>query len=428
MPALSTRRSFLSSATVTASIMEAAMPKDYTLTPSELPAVRTLLAWQGTVEMGFDAPTLENVERLMDSIAGLSTAYPGFAEARFKDWVDQLFNAFVATPTSYTGHSFPVLYIAYHYLQWARGFQPIYVHAPEGGALQISALLFGWTVKPRQSGPDPDSDVWCPDHWPSRPYPQTWHDAIDVLKDGLGGYDYYVEESSAKVFHLKNDMYVDNDDAPMRLHPPADVFLEGEDAQAVVAFQTQVLSNWSNCGLVFANIAPVWKAQQDTVTAMLAPETLDGSQYFYLLHLLIAVASGTAAMREFAKSIVDYKTDKDAPEYPNDTFINQLIYAVLMELADPNGDDALTNQQLQALMTDLAGCITGPDDCSQAIKTSLQRHGRVLSTDSSYPMQDPEYPAVGFGTRKADALNVLDKARAALKAGAHAAPAVRMAS
>jgi hypothetical protein len=254
-------------------------------------------------------------------------------------------------------------------------------------------------------------------------HPNAWLDAIDRLKRECGGYtcrlsgDWDDRFGPMLIQHNGEEFKpIDrNELAQLRLDPPTDLFLESQDVQAVIQHQTEVLSNWSDCGRVFTAMAAVWRSQQDTVAAMLAPQTLDGSQYFYLLHLLIAVASGTAAMRGFANRIVGFRTDPDAPEYPNDVFINQLVYAVLLECADPNGDFVLNNLDLQWLMTELAGCITAPDDCSQAIKASLQRHRKVLFADSAYPMQDPEYPAVGFGTRKADTLNVLDKARAALR-------------
>jgi hypothetical protein len=199
------------------------------------------------------------------------------------------------------------------------------------------------------------------------------------------------------------------------IKPPADVFLNGSP-DAVIQFQTAVMNNWSDCGRVFTKIAPVWNEQQDIVTAMLLPEKLDGTQYLFLLHLLIGLASGTTAMRALAQRIVDVRSDPDAPENPTETFINLLTYVVLMELADPKGSYRLSNQQLQSLVSALANSVTAPDPCSVAIKASLLGQGTLLFGNASYPSVDADYPSVGFHQRKGDTLQELDAARATVKA------------
>jgi hypothetical protein len=59
--------------------------------------------------------------------------------------------------------------------------------------------------------------------------------------------------------------------------------------------------------------------------------------------------------------------------------------------------------------------ITQGDPASVAIKTSLETHGKILYTASSYPMVDPYAPSVGFPQRKTDTLFALDRARATIR-------------
>ena len=91
------------------------------------------------------------------------------------------------------------------------------------------------------------------------------------------------------------------------------------------------------------------------------------------------------------------------------------MYLTLIHLADPLGAFGWNNQQLQSALKDLEGAAPGQDPVSVAIRTSLVAHGKVLNTDSAYPMQDPYCPSVGFNQRKTDTLFALDKARAALR-------------
>ena len=50
--------------------------------------------------------------------------------------------------------------------------------------------------------------------------------------------------------------------------------------------------------------------------------------YFFLLHLLIALTTGDAAARALVERIVS--ASATSQEYPNDTFVNQLVYLALL--------------------------------------------------------------------------------------------------
>jgi hypothetical protein len=302
---------------------------DDTLAPAELFAIRTLLAFQGTVGVGPEAPTRENVARLMDAISFLSQAYPGFVEARFKGWVDQLFNAFVATPTGYAGHNFPVLYVAHHYLAWPK--EPGYFQLNPRDPTITFTPFAGFTIGIPAQNTDPnDFDQAFPDNWPKYKYPDAWNTALDVLRNQCGGFDYnrqWTGEFGHAVLQTDGSYFMMpfDKDALVQFHPPPDVFLDSWDnLDGINRFQTTVMNNWSDYGRVFDKIGPVWTSQQAAVADMLKPEFLTALQYFDLLHLLIATASGTAAMRRFVHDIVNYPIE-DSPEYRKDIFINHLL-------------------------------------------------------------------------------------------------------
>jgi hypothetical protein len=82
------------------------------------------------------------------------------------------------------------------------------------------------------------------------------------------------------------------------------------------------------------------------------------------------------------------------------------------------GEFAWTNAQLQNMLNGIHGVILAKTPASLAIKTSLEHHLKVLTTDSAYPMQDPYNPGFGFSQRKTDTLYALAQARAAVNKGA----------
>jgi hypothetical protein len=148
-----------------------------------------------------------------------------------------------------------------------------------------------------------------------------------------------------------------------------------------------------------------------------APQ-LSSDTYFFFLHLLIALTSGDNRCRALASKTVSAPCS--SPEYPNDTFANQLIYVVLMDLADPAGAYVWNNQQLQAFMAALGNTVAFSDPASTAIRNSLVAHGKLLYVDSAYPLQDPNNPASSFNVRKTDTLAALDRARSGMAQGAAA--------
>lgn len=186
---------------------------------------------------------------------------------------------------------------------------------------------------------------------------------------------------------------------------------------ALVQFQHGLFdpAHWTDVAsfLTAIRAAPLWQQQLDAVRALLKPDTVTGDGYFFLLHLLIGLTAGGPASLQLAQQVTSAAAG--STEYPNDTFVNQLVYLTLLLLADPMGNFAWPTAQLEAELTKLVGLVSGTDPASVALQTSLSRHLRVLQVDTAYPLQDPYCPSIGFPQRQSDTLFALDRARATLR-------------
>jgi hypothetical protein len=189
--------------------------------------------------------------------------------------------------------------------------------------------------------------------------------------------------------------------------PIADLAItEGYDA---INAAEGVLSKWTDFPAVQTATAPAWAILTKEANALLGdPSALTGDQYFFLLHLLIALACGDADSAGLAHTIASAHVP--SKEYAKDFFINQLIYLVLMNLADPLGS-ANTHAQLQQFVSDCAGILPA-SDAGKLIATALAPQAKILQADTSYPLQDA-YAAIDaqFYARKTDTGDALDAAR-----------------
>jgi hypothetical protein len=132
-------------------------------------------------------------------------------------------------------------------------------------------------------------------------------------------------------------------------------------------------------------------------------------------------AQSQAAAQQLAQQIVS--APASSQEYPNDTFINQLIYLALMYLGDPLGPYGWSNAQLQMALADITSVVANVGPAAPLILTSLAQHQKLLYAAASYPLVDPYNPGIGVTQRKTDTLAALDKARASLHAALPAAGA-----
>jgi hypothetical protein len=300
-----------------------------------------------------------------------------------KGWVDRFFQDVVAVPNVY-GKNLAAMYIVYAYSVFSRiGMNP--------SSVWVSFWdMFMHGYFPPISGAD--YGPWGRQHSyqplvPWRPTaPSIFHSTVeDLVKQW---------ESS----------------------PPSNLIAVGTDYRSgddTSDFERGILAGWSDFPKVGPATYALWQSEADAVHDLLQPPTLGGAEYFFCLHLLAGIATGNTAAHALASRVVD--APASTTEYPNDTFINQLIYATLLYLADPMGAFGWNNAALQSFFGSLAGVLTSPDPVSAAIKTSIDKHLKMLAVDSAYPMQDPYAPSVGFNQRQTDTLFALDQARAALR-------------
>jgi hypothetical protein len=354
----------------------------FQLSAGELPALRGLLVFQAGWGPGAKQLSTADVTGFFDSFAGLYSVCPQITNPTIVAWLDPFVSATLTTNTVYQ-QPFTALYIAYALLKGSSTFfswwWPVYGNTP------VTADWPGmWNVFLRGYGGgwwwgDPDAQGEF--QYPWRPTYGTWQATTEAFLTQWGE------------------------------TPPNNILSVAVSPPDTAAFQSRVLAGWSDFPTgVGSALATLWTAQTATLTSLMQTPSLSADAYFFLLHLLIALPTGDDAAQDLAWNIVN--TTANSPEYPHDTFATQLVYAALLNLADPLGNWALNHDQLQGALSDMQGAIVSGDPASTALKTSLQQHLKVLSVDSGYPVQDG-YSAVyvAFNQRKTDTLAALDAAR-----------------
>ena len=378
----------------------------YVLTGADSSAFCTLIQAESALGPAQQTPGQANFWAFFGAIDTFSyNAYTQITNALLKGWVDKLYPPLLQTQTNY-GIDAAGMYVLYVYSEFTKASFTAADYEPDN-----TSIVDFWID---HGGKDADFGP----HYLPNATPWGWF--------GYSGTGMWRPPAAPDNFYqaLPKDVNILNAALQTAGTSTATVaFFAGyggtiPDPASLVQFEQSRFdpANWTNSGTFVQNLASanLWTAQSQTATALLQPPTLPADAYFFLLHLLMTLPTGASAAQQLAQQIVS--ASASSQEYPNDTFINQLVYLTLMYLADPLGNFAWTNAQLIAETTLLGGAITRPDPASQAIRASLARHQRVLQTDASYPLQDPYSPAIGFTQRQTDTLFALDKARQTLKA------------
>lgn len=354
---------------------------NYTLSAAELPAIRTFITFQGTFNYNrITALTSSDVGDYFGWLGNLSSNYGSVQNTQWKGSYDQVFNTLTSTD------DFPKMYLVWQYLSWVGSNQisppPSDVESQDTWVSYWYAFRHSYWWETSWTGTD-EHALWMPGL--SIPgSPPTWQSHIQNIANQWG----------------------DTPDGNL-----IDVCTQMNGNQACYSFEQTVLNGWKSFSAIASQTTSIWQSQHNVVTSLLTPVSVTADTYFFLLHLLIALATGSSSDQQLAQKIVN--AEASSHEYPNDTFINQLVYLSLLYLADPLGAYGWNNAQLQSALQDLENVILVTDPASTAIKTSLVQHGKVLNSDASYPMQDP-YTSIGFNQRKTDTLFALDQARQSL--------------
>jgi hypothetical protein len=418
---------------------------DYTLTTAELPALRQFFQLQNLLGVGAPDFSDKSILQLMSQLDALSAIYPQLSNAKFKGWVDQLYSLLLSADTCFKV-KFPALYTTYHYANFGfppdqefisfdinpTGKYPVHGGFPvskEGGEYKPKDTTWDWTVVPTNiQGTDDKTyssnalDILflqggkiayhASGPWTDYSSGRTW--TVEWDAKGPARSPWAIPQApdawkTAVASLVANWVKDPNQYTAFLLRSSFAAF--GKTSETILQ-QNLSSSKWTDVAQLKTAVAPVWQAQSTLTASLVQQSSLAADAYFFLLHLLISLGTSNTNDQQLAQKIVILATT--SVEYPNDTFINQLVYLTLMYLADPLGDYGWNHAQLQALVQDLQSAIVAKDPASTAIKTSLGQQAKVLYSASSYPMVDPYCPSIGFSQRKTDTLFALDKARATM--------------
>jgi len=194
--------------------------------------------------------------------------------------------------------------------------------------------------------------------------------------------------------------------APTEINIGADIF----DSETPAALAKPLLDAWWGTNNVSTRLVENFAAaQRAKVTELLLLKPMTEDIYFYLLHLLIGLGTTGKGDQIMAQQIVSTTATSD--EYPNDIFINQLLYMAVLHMADPNGPYKFSRDQISDMLRRTRDCIHSKDDASAAIMAAVEYQMAIVNADTSYPWTDPYNPTVDLNTRIANALAALDDAR-----------------
>ena len=91
------------------------MTKDYTITDTDLGALRGLIAVQNIVGPSMPELNSNSTVLFFNAIDGLSGNLPGLKNSIFQGWCNDLYTRLINQDSGYGNHKFPVLYHAYKF-------------------------------------------------------------------------------------------------------------------------------------------------------------------------------------------------------------------------------------------------------------------------------------------------------------------------
>ena len=198
-------------------------------------------------------------------------------------------------------------------------------------------------------------------------------------------------------------------------NPPNSLFqTSGSNYNGFVATQSGTIDpeNWKNNGEFKKSVSQLWNDQFKALNDMKSGK-LDYDQCVFLLYLMIGLDTGSKAHQDAVNTITSASCS--SREKRNSTFANNLIYLILMILANPLGHYAQSNTEIQKLINDLIELIVSTTPGSKAIKDALGVEAKILKASNGYPMSDPYNPETGFNTRMSDVLDALNQTWSTLK-------------
>ncbi len=344
----------------------------FPITEEDLETFKTLLTIQQ--DIGADPVTKAGLTDFMVQLDKLSLEQYARTKSKVvKGWIDLLFSALIKTPTCYAKPPVrvPGLYIAHHYGMWVSRHHDV-------GPIRNADCRYG-LFRHGIGGGSGTKYKWDP---PAQP--PAWKKALNAVLESW--------------------------DDPAKL--PASLFsLHKLDWQEDVRRIGELFDpkKWTDAAKLKAHAVSLWEAQSQFVKNLLTEASLQADDCVSLLSILSVLANSPSDdHRHSAFQIANLNTD--SPEYPNDIFINQLVYYVLMEWIDPRGGYQWTHEQIKNEMQKLILAVPHHDPASELMRNTFEVQAAVLKASPSYPMFDPYNASTNFAERKTDTLFALVEA------------------
>ena len=342
---------------------------EYNIKPEELWALRELLSFQSLY--GTKKATEMNYDGYLGSLEQLARASEQLQNSTFKAWI----NTFFTGVTNVT--DFDKMFVVLHYWRLCGNSpEPRDTYEPRYSETWTSmwhCFTRGWRY--RDTG---DFDNWVGRCYPNITAPSVWktkHDAVSVI-------------------------WFDN--------PPTEMIDKGVGSADLYVrcrdFEKNILDNWwRTAAQSMESNKTMWTNQMNLFNTMKGSTNTTvytASDYFFIFHLLVALPTKGDTSTRLENFI---KLSGSSDDYENETFINHLIFLVILYLSNPDGTYKYNNAQLIYFIKSTQNIIRTNTKLDEALKSGLNTNLIRLTTDSYYP-----YPTDNYNDRLASTLNLLN--------------------
>jgi hypothetical protein len=298
------------------------------------------------------------------NLASNTPHYQLIGNPQLKSWMDDFFGKLTSFQTNYGSRNLPEVYVGYMY--------HLFVATSEcpdcfnSAASYYPAFASGAASDPDLMWDDCKSNTVGP--WARPGKPDSWSAAINntFAAWGTGG-------------------------VPGVLGPGLNLFKT---------------ANWTNVQDLKPATASLWVNQAAALADLQSQPALDDDGCLFLLYLLCSLGTGDAAGQKQAQTITSFPTN--SLELPNDSFIDTLIYYIMMIWVDPLGSFGFNGDGIRGTLNTINGLLVNTDPGTQAIKTCIGKNLKILNAAPTYPMTDPYNPNIAFNTRKSDLLEAIN--------------------
>ena len=344
---------------------------DYNINPEELGALRQLLSFQSQ----YGSKKIADIDygAYLNDVEQLARVSEQLKNAIVQTWI----NSFYTGITGIT--DFDKMFVVFSYWRFCGADPEPNESYEKHYSQEWTGMWFCFTRswRYRDTG---DFDNWVGGCYPNIPAPAVWKTKNDALRN----------------------TWFDN--------PPADFIDKGIGTLAMNlfercrGFEQRLLDGWwKKIGQAVESNKGMWTKQMELFTSMKSPNTTTAytaSDYFFLFHLLIALPTeGKSSVR--LENFI--KQSNSSMDYDNETFINHLIFLVMLFLSNPNGAYKYNNGQLMDFLKISQNLIRTSTKLDEALKLGLNENLTRSTVDNHYP-----YATDNYAERVSSTLGVLN--------------------